>query len=150
MGNLRGSYDAKPGNSFSPGAASLHSVGVGHGPDRPTYEKLSTGSPISLFLDNFFIFIIFAVDLGPVRMSDDDLAFMFESCLIFRLTDYAQQKDKQARKQFFLSSCSFLHYSVSSLFRTSNITSAGRASHAILRPNKLPSGSLACQQTREM
>lgn len=70
MGNVRGTYDAKT-KGFLPGGGSLHSIMVAHGPESATFDK-ATHAP-----------------LQPVKMPDDSLAFMFESTMIFRLTDFA-------------------------------------------------------------
>lgn len=78
MGNIRGEYEAKP-KGFPPGSASLHSCMTGHGPDADTFTKASAGSD------------------DPVFMSKDDLAFMFETTFILRLTEFgaSAEKDEQ-------------------------------------------------------
>ena len=87
MGNVRGTYEAKQ-SGFGPGASSLHSPMVAHGPDVDTFEKFSN------------------MDLKPLPPNNDHLAFMFESTYTLRLTSYAannlQQKDymKQAYGNF--------------------------------------------------
>lgn len=71
MGNISGQYEAKA-QGFVPGAATLHSCMAGHGPDVQGFEgaiKIDTTKPMHLGFDN--------------------LAFMFESAYILRLTDYA-------------------------------------------------------------
>lgn len=74
MGNICGRYEAKP-NGFLPGAASLHSIMMGHGPDQETYERHSdTSTPQE-----------------PVH-TPNDYAFMFESTYFFRLTPWAEQQ----------------------------------------------------------
>lgn len=75
MGNIRGHYEAKP-HGFSPGSASLHSCMAGHGPDAETFEKATNGKE------------------DPVFMAANDLAFMFESTFILRLTKWAMQAEK--------------------------------------------------------
>lgn len=70
MGNISGTYDAKE-KGFSPGASSLHSCMSGHGPEAEVYDKASTA------------------DLKPMKTQDDSLAFMFETCYMLKLTDYA-------------------------------------------------------------
>eukprot|EP01065_Artemidia_motanka_P033396 TRINITY_DN4038_c0_g5_i1.p1 TRINITY_DN4038_c0_g5~~TRINITY_DN4038_c0_g5_i1.p1 ORF type:complete len:459 (+),score=162.77 TRINITY_DN4038_c0_g5_i1:71-1447(+) len=71
MGNICGAYEAKA-VGFVPGAATLHSCMAGHGPDAAGFEladKLDTTKPAHLGFEN--------------------LAFMFESAYIIRLTDFA-------------------------------------------------------------
>jgi hypothetical protein len=55
---------------FQPGGASLHSIGTAHGPDTDTFVKASTE------------------ELGPQKFGAG-LAFMFESTLMLKLTDWA-------------------------------------------------------------
>lgn len=73
MGNIMGQYDAKP-EGFVPGSGSLHSCMTGHGPDAATYDKSSR---------------VETAAQGPIRMSKNDLAFMFESTYVFKLTKWA-------------------------------------------------------------
>lgn len=70
MGNIRGEYEAKP-KGFAPGSASLHSCMAGHGPDADTFQRASNASD------------------DPVFMSSSDLAFMFESTYMLRMTKWA-------------------------------------------------------------
>lgn len=73
MGMVWGAYDAKEAkgkSAFLPGGASLHSCCTPHGPDATTFEKAST------------------MELKPVKF-DKGLAFMFETCHMLRLTEYA-------------------------------------------------------------
>jgi homogentisate 1,2-dioxygenase len=70
MGLIYGVYDAKE-EGFIPGGASLHNAMSAHGPDAATYEKAST------------------MELKPQYIGDT-MAFMFESSLVFRVTDFAQ------------------------------------------------------------
>ena len=76
MGMIHGVYDAKEGQSkssgFFPGGGSLHSCMTPHGPDSTSFEKASNA------------------ELKPFRM-DSTLAFMFESCYLLNLTDWAQE-----------------------------------------------------------
>jgi homogentisate 1,2-dioxygenase len=65
MGLVHGEYDAKAGG-FAPGAASLHNVHSAHGPDRATFETASRA------------------ELVPHKI-DHTLAFMFETCLPYRV-----------------------------------------------------------------
>jgi homogentisate 1,2-dioxygenase len=69
MGLIWGGYDAKA--SFLPGGASLHSCMTPHGPDATSYDR-AVADPCE----------------EPVHFSGG-LAFMFETALFFRLTDYA-------------------------------------------------------------
>lgn len=78
MGNIMGKYDAKP-EGFVPGSASLHSCMVGHGPDSNTY---------SIFSDKE------KAPQGPIRMSKNDLAFMFESIYGMKLTKWANDPER--------------------------------------------------------
>eukprot|EP01118_Nematostelium_gracile_P008877 TRINITY_DN2965_c0_g1_i1.p1 TRINITY_DN2965_c0_g1~~TRINITY_DN2965_c0_g1_i1.p1 ORF type:complete len:443 (-),score=100.19 TRINITY_DN2965_c0_g1_i1:20-1348(-) len=71
MGLIRGMYEAKE-EGFVPGGGSLHSCMTPHGPDTPTFEKASTA------------------ELKPVRLPENTLAFMFESTLLFHVTEFAQ------------------------------------------------------------
>lgn len=68
MGMVWGKYDAKVG--FQPGGASLHSCMSAHGPDADTFIKASTA------------------ELKPEYFGGG-LAFMFETCLMLKLTPWA-------------------------------------------------------------
>eukprot|EP01004_Peranema_trichophorum_P003565 NODE_2547_length_1553_cov_52.639860_g2193_i0.p1 GENE.NODE_2547_length_1553_cov_52.639860_g2193_i0~~NODE_2547_length_1553_cov_52.639860_g2193_i0.p1 ORF type:complete len:447 (-),score=86.72 NODE_2547_length_1553_cov_52.639860_g2193_i0:161-1501(-) len=72
MGNIKGVYEAKL-DGFLPGGGSLHSVGVGHGPDHDAFKKASLEHP-----------------QVPVKSDPNALAFMFESTYMYRLTEFAQ------------------------------------------------------------
>jgi homogentisate 1,2-dioxygenase len=69
MGLIHGVYDAKA-QGFAPGGASLHNCMSGHGPDAETFAKAS------------------AATLAPVKIADT-LAFMFETRLVIRPTEFA-------------------------------------------------------------
>jgi homogentisate 1,2-dioxygenase len=71
MGLNHGAYDAKA-SGFAPGGASLHNQMSSHGPDRASYEAA------------------IAADLAPAK-TDNGLAFMFESRLVFRTTRFAAE-----------------------------------------------------------
>jgi homogentisate 1,2-dioxygenase len=71
MGLVFGAYDAKA-EGFVPGGASLHNCMAGHGPDAETYERAS------------------GADLKP-QYIDNTLAFMFETQLVVRPTDFAMK-----------------------------------------------------------
>ena len=69
MGNLSGKYDAKEAG-FLPGYGSLHSCGTPHGPEAEVFEKMSKA------------------ELKPVKIPYENLAFMFESTLILKTTEF--------------------------------------------------------------
>ncbi len=69
MGLIFGQYDAKA-EGFVPGGASLHNCMSGHGPDAETWERATNA------------------DLKPQYLSDT-LAFMFETQLVVRPTQFA-------------------------------------------------------------
>ncbi|HVC54250.1 MAG TPA: homogentisate 1,2-dioxygenase [Stellaceae bacterium] len=69
MGLVRGAYDAKA-EGFVPGGASLHNCMAAHGPDRATFDRASTA------------------ELAPHKIADT-LAFMFETRLVIRPTEFA-------------------------------------------------------------
>lgn len=71
MGLIRGNYEAKE-KGFLPGGASLHSIGTPHGPDTEAFEKWSKA------------------ELTPFKLPDT-MAFMFETCFMLHVTDYAQE-----------------------------------------------------------
>jgi homogentisate 1,2-dioxygenase len=71
MGLVFGAYDAKA-EGFVPGGASLHNCMAGHGPDAETFERAS------------------AAELKPQYL-DHTLAFMFETQLAVRPTEFAMQ-----------------------------------------------------------
>lgn len=70
MGLICGSYNAK--ESFLPGGSSLHNSFAPHGPDAQAFEKARQA------------------DLKPEKYKNT-LAFMFESCQCFHVTEYAHQ-----------------------------------------------------------
>lgn len=69
MGLVRGAYDAKA-EGFLPGGASLHNCMAGHGPDAESFERATTAELKPQYLDN-------------------TLAFMFETQLVVRPTEFA-------------------------------------------------------------
>jgi homogentisate 1,2-dioxygenase len=77
MGLLSGVYEAKKDGGFVPGGSSLHNMMTPHGPDRVCYEKASTAP------------------LGPERVAEQMLAFMFESSLMLKQSPWAHDH-KQA------------------------------------------------------
>lgn len=46
MGLIEGQYDAKEGEGFSPGGASLHSAMVPHGPDVEAWKKATAAGSL--------------------------------------------------------------------------------------------------------
>jgi homogentisate 1,2-dioxygenase len=71
MGLVYGAYDAKA-EGFLPGGASLHNCMAGHGPDAETFERASNA------------------ELKPQYL-DKTLAFMFETHLVVRPTEFAMK-----------------------------------------------------------
>ena len=73
MGLISGSYIAKEGGKggFQAAGASLHNCMSGHGPDSATFEKASND------------------ELRPVKVGVGSMAFMFESCYMVGVTDWA-------------------------------------------------------------
>ncbi|HZK91092.1 MAG TPA: homogentisate 1,2-dioxygenase [Stellaceae bacterium] len=69
MGLVHGAYDAKA-EGFLPGGASLHNCLSAHGPDLATFERAS------------------AAPLTPQKIADT-LAFMFETRMVIRPTEFA-------------------------------------------------------------
>ena len=69
MGLIHGVYDAKA-EGFVPGGASLHNSFAAHGPDRATFDRASNA------------------ELRPQKIADT-LAFMFETRLVIRPTEFA-------------------------------------------------------------
>ncbi|KAM7250542.1 hypothetical protein ACFE04_022425 [Oxalis oulophora] len=71
MGLIYGEYEAKA-DGFLPGGASLHNCMTPHGPDTKTYEAtIARGN-----------------EAGPHKLTDT-MSFMFESCLIPRVCQWA-------------------------------------------------------------
>ena len=82
MGLIHGVYDAKLGDDgFAPGGSSLHNCMSSHGPDGPTAQAAIDA------------------DLKP-HYIDNTLAFMFESCLVFRPTRYALSESGLLQKNY--------------------------------------------------
>ena len=76
MGNLAGVYDAKE-YGFIPGAMSLHSCMSGHGPEQAVFEKASDNSKPQ----------------QPQLVGKDSMAFMFETCYLMKLTEFAAKEE---------------------------------------------------------
>lgn len=81
MGIIAGRYEAK-GGGFLPGAGSLHSVMAPHGPDATTFNKFSEQ----------------AAEAGPERMSDENLAFMFETSRMLKVSNWAMSTEFRDRE----------------------------------------------------
>lgn len=71
MGLIHGEYDAKE-TGFVPGGSSLHNCMSAHGPDKQAFESASN------------------IELAPERY-EGTLAFMFESCNVWRPSQFALQ-----------------------------------------------------------
>ena len=82
MGLIHGDYDAKTGGGFQPAGASLHNVMSAHGPDSTTHHKASNA------------------DLQPQKVGSGSMAFMFESCLMVGVTDWALTKCKKVQEEY--------------------------------------------------
>lgn len=76
MGNISGTYDAKE-QGFGPGCSSLHSSMSGHGAEADVFIKAS------------------AADLKPFKVGENSMAFMFETCYMLKLSDYAMDPSNQ-------------------------------------------------------
>jgi homogentisate 1,2-dioxygenase len=75
MGNIAGEYDAKP-SGFPPGAMSLHSTMSAHGPSQEAYDKAIDDSK----------------PLKPAYIGKGGMAFMFETCYLMKISEYAADK----------------------------------------------------------
>lgn len=82
MGLIHGDYDAKIGGGFKPAGASLHNVMSAHGPDGATHVAASEA------------------ELKPVKVGTGSMAFMFESCLMVGVTDWALTKCKKVQEAY--------------------------------------------------
>jgi homogentisate 1,2-dioxygenase len=82
MGLIQGDYDAKEGGGFLPAGASLHNVMSAHGPDEATHEKASNG------------------ELLPRKVGEGSMAFMFESCLMLGVTEWALKECKKVQPDY--------------------------------------------------
>jgi homogentisate 1,2-dioxygenase len=79
MGLVHGVYDAKA-EGFLPGGVSIHNSFSAHGPDLATWDKATRA------------------ELKPQKVADT-LAFMWESCHVFRPTKFAMQA-KELQKDY--------------------------------------------------
>lgn len=76
MGMICGRYEAKTGDGFVPGGASLHPNCTPHGPDAGSYQNaISEPTPQQ-----------------PVRVGEGSLAFMFETSLVLKVTASARKR----------------------------------------------------------
>ena len=94
MGNIHGKYDAKA-EVFGPGASSLHSAMAGHGPESGVFKKASDTSSKQ----------------EPHFVSPNSMAFMFETCFLMKMSDYAYSNNKDE---------SYIEHSWTSLEKTFN------------------------------
>ena len=81
MGLIHGTYDAKAGG-FTAGGASLHNCMTAHGPDAQTFEKASVA------------------DTQSMHQIKDTMAFMFETRLPLRATEFAL-KSPQLQRDYY-------------------------------------------------
>lgn len=75
MGLIKGKYQAKSGK-FAPGGGSLHPPMLAHGPDADCF-RIATREDTSI----------------PRRVADGTMAFMFETCMTLKLTDWALSRN---------------------------------------------------------
>lgn len=75
MGLIKGQYQAKSGK-FAPGGGSLHQSMLPHGPDEECFKMASTQDTSK-----------------PKRVADETMAFMFETSLTVKLTDWARNQN---------------------------------------------------------
>lgn len=95
MGLISGDYDAKAGDGFAPGGASLHNVFAPHGPDADTYvgatEKLKP-TP-GLLPDG-------SDALKPAFVGQGSMAFMFESMFMMGVTKFAVETSHKLQERY--------------------------------------------------
>ena len=72
MGLILGRYEAREGG-FAPGGATLHSMMTPHGPDAKCFEDWTQRS------------------LGPIRVAENTMAFMFETSFGLALTKWGEE-----------------------------------------------------------
>ena len=82
MGLISGDYDAKTGDGFRPGSASLHNIMSAHGPDAATHAVASN------------------VDLRPIKVGDKSMAFMFESSLMIGVTEWGLKHCQKVQEEY--------------------------------------------------
>ncbi|KAJ1980444.1 hypothetical protein H4R34_002451 [Dimargaris verticillata] len=82
MGIIHGQYEAKR-DGFLPGGATLHSTMTPHGPDTATVRDAT------------------ARDLQPGRVADHSQAFMFETCLMLKVTKWALEDSMAVDQNYY-------------------------------------------------
>ena len=71
MGLILGRYEAKE-EGFAPGGATLHSMMTPHGPDAKCFEDWTNKQ------------------LGPIKVAENNMAFMFETSFGLALTKWGE------------------------------------------------------------
>lgn len=82
MGVIFGTYEAKDGGKFGPGASTLHSIMAPHGPDTVSYREAMTNHHAD----------------QPRRLSSSNLSFMFETSKMLKLTGFAMTTEYRDRE----------------------------------------------------
>jgi len=82
MGLISGDYDAKIGNGFRPGGASLHNIMSAHGPDSGAHKGASE------------------VELKPQKVGGGSMAFMFERCLMVGVTKWGLKNCQKVQEEY--------------------------------------------------
>ncbi|XP_035209607.1 homogentisate 1,2-dioxygenase-like isoform X1 [Stegodyphus dumicola] len=82
MGLVFGTYEAKE-TGFLPGGATLHSIMTPHGPDADCFQKAST------------------VKLGPEKVAENTMAFMFETSLSLRVTSWGEKNCQKLDHEYY-------------------------------------------------
>ncbi|CDF37883.1 homogentisate 1,2-dioxygenase [Chondrus crispus] len=72
MGVIFGAYEAKDSQRFGPGCSTLHAAMAPHGPDAASFKRYMRSLADT-----------------PTRSSSNELAFMFETSKMLKLTDFA-------------------------------------------------------------
>ncbi|RYP90144.1 hypothetical protein DL770_003766 [Monosporascus sp. CRB-9-2] len=82
MGLIAGDYHAKGGGGFRPGGASLHNCMSGNGPDAASFEKTSN------------------TKRKPMKVGENSMAFMFESCLKLGATEWPLKTRRKVQEDY--------------------------------------------------
>lgn len=82
MGLIKGRYEAKE-EGFQPGGASLHSIMTPHGPDTRCFEASSEAK------------------LGPERIAEGTMAFMFETSYGMTVTEWAKHRCNKLDEEYY-------------------------------------------------
>lgn len=82
MGLIFGAYEAKE-TGFLPGGATLHSIMTPHGPDADCFNKAST------------------MKLGPKKVAENSMAFMFETSLSLRVTAWGEKTCQKLDPEYY-------------------------------------------------